>query len=140
MDQTHSRAREALQPFIHLANSTDTSSPRLIANLITNATSNPQTFFFAELLETPTIQSLRSPGTPDEYQGYLTLLEIFSWGTWREYQCKLPHMLRNEAARLHHQQLPRTSRPSTQSKLRNSAFSHSSPSQQPQNLSPTKPS
>ena len=90
MDQTHSRAREALQPFVHLANSTDTSSPRLIANLITNATSNPQTFFFAELLETPTVQSLRSPGTPDEYQSYLTLLEIFSWGTWQEYQCKAP--------------------------------------------------
>jgi hypothetical protein len=89
MDQTHSRAREALQPFIHLANSTSTSSPRLIANLITNATSNPQTYFFAELLETPTVQSLRSPDTPEEFQGYLTLLEIFSWGTWQEYQCKL---------------------------------------------------
>lgn len=89
MDQTHSRAREALQPFIHLANSTSTSSPRLIANLITNATSNPQTYFFAELLEMPTVQSLRSPDTPEEFQGYLTLLEIFSWGTWQEYQCKL---------------------------------------------------
>ena len=87
MDQTHTRALEALQPFIHLANSTSTSSPRLIANLITNATSSPQTYFFAELLENPTIQSLRSPDTPAEFQGYLTLLEIFSWGTWEEFQC-----------------------------------------------------
>lgn len=86
MDQTHARALEALQPFIHLANSNNATSPRFVANLITNATSSPQTYVFAELLETPTIQSLRSPDTPAEYQGYLTLLEIFAWGTWQEYQ------------------------------------------------------
>lgn len=86
MDQTHAKALEALQPFIHLANSTSATSPRFIANLITNATSNPQTYVFAELLESPTIQSLRSPDTPAEFQGYLTLLEIFAWGTWQEYQ------------------------------------------------------
>ncbi|KAL2005660.1 hypothetical protein VTN00DRAFT_10153 [Thermoascus crustaceus] len=86
MDQTHARALEALQPFVHLANSTNTSSPRFIANIITNATSNPHTYVFAELLETPTIQSLQSPDTPDEYKGYLKLLEIFAWGTWEEYQ------------------------------------------------------
>jgi COP9 signalosome complex subunit 7 len=63
------------------------SSPRYIANIITNATSHPNTFVFAELLETPAIKSLRSPETPEEYQGYLKLLEIFAWGTWQEYQC-----------------------------------------------------
>ncbi|KAH2708974.1 hypothetical protein KXV24_000612 [Aspergillus fumigatus] len=86
MDQIHTRAIEALQPFIHLANSNSATSPRFIANLITNATSNPHTYVFAELLETPTIQALRSPNTPEEFQGYLTLLEIFAWGTWQDYQ------------------------------------------------------
>lgn len=88
MDQAHARALEALQPFIHLALSNSATSPRFVANLITNATSSPHTYVFAELLETPTIQSLRSPGTPAEYQGYLKLLEIFAWGTWQEYQGK----------------------------------------------------
>lgn len=87
MDQTHTRALEALQPFIHLASSNSATSPRLVANLITNATSNPHTYVFAELLETPTVQALRSKETPEEYQGYITLLEIFAWGTWQEYHC-----------------------------------------------------
>ncbi|KAE8349789.1 hypothetical protein BDV28DRAFT_140470 [Aspergillus coremiiformis] len=86
MDQTHTRAMEALQPFIHLANSNSATSPKFVANLITNATSSPNTYVFAELLETPTVQALRSEDTPPEYQGYLTLLEIFAWGTWQDYQ------------------------------------------------------
>ncbi|KAJ5522163.1 hypothetical protein N7527_006278 [Penicillium freii] len=86
MDQTHTRALEALQPFIHLARSNSAGSPRFIANLITNATSSTQTYVFAELLELPTVQSLRSPDTPAEFKGYLKLLEIFAWGTWQEYQ------------------------------------------------------
>lgn len=89
MDQTHTRALEALQPFIHLARSNSAGSPRFIANLITNATSSTQTYVFAELLELPTIQALRSPDTPAEFKGYLKLLEIFAWGTWQEYQGKI---------------------------------------------------
>ncbi|KAJ5125529.1 hypothetical protein N7526_007706 [Penicillium atrosanguineum] len=81
MDQTHTRALEALQPFIHLANSNSATSPRFIANIITNATSSPQTYVFAELLETPNIQTLSSPDTPAEHRGYLKLLEIFAWAT-----------------------------------------------------------
>lgn len=88
MDQTHTRALDALQPFIHLARSSSASSPRFVANLITNATSNPQTYVFAELLELPNVQALRSPDTPTEFKGYLKLLEIFAWGTWQEYQGK----------------------------------------------------
>ena len=88
MEQAQTRALEALQPFIHLANSNSATSPRFVANIITNATSSPHTYVFAELLETPTVQSLRSPETPPEYQSYLTLLEIFAWGTWQEYQSK----------------------------------------------------
>lgn len=88
MDQTHARALEALQPFVHLANSNSATSPRYVANIITNATSNPHTYVFAELLETETVQALASPHTPAEYQGYLKLLQIFAWGTWQEYQGK----------------------------------------------------
>jgi COP9 signalosome complex subunit 7 len=86
MDKAHARAVEALQPFIHLANANSATSPRFVANLITNATSNPHTYVFGELLETPTIQSLSSHDTPPEYKIYLKLLEIFAWGTWEEYQ------------------------------------------------------
>ncbi|OXV05715.1 hypothetical protein Egran_06517, partial [Elaphomyces granulatus] len=88
MDQTHSRALEALQPFIHLTTSSSSSSPRFVADIIRNAISNPHTYVFAELLETSAVQALRSVA---EYQGYLTLLEIFAWGTWQEYQ-KTPNL------------------------------------------------
>ncbi|KAJ5934891.1 hypothetical protein N7466_004438 [Penicillium verhagenii] len=86
METAHTRAVEALQPFIHLAKANSATSPRFVANLITNATSSPHTFVFAELLETPTIQSLSSPDTPAEYQSYLKLLQIFAWGTWQDYE------------------------------------------------------
>ncbi|KAA8644577.1 hypothetical protein EYZ11_001443 [Aspergillus tanneri] len=86
MDQVHTRAMEALQPFVHLANSNSAKSPRFVANLITNATSSPNTYVFAELLETPAIQALRSKDVPEEFHGYLTLLEVFAWGTWQDYQ------------------------------------------------------
>ncbi|PYH91491.1 hypothetical protein BO71DRAFT_443166 [Aspergillus ellipticus CBS 707.79] len=102
MDQIHIRALEALQPFIHLANSNSATSPRFITNLITNATSSPNTYVFAELLETPAIQALRAPDTPDEYKGYLTLLEIFAWGTWQDYQAtpSLPRLTAPQTLKL----------------------------------------
>ncbi|KAL4943375.1 CSN complex subunit 7 [Aspergillus oleicola] len=86
MDQVHHRALEALQSFIALADSSAASSPRYVANIITTATASPQTYVFAELLSCPSIQSLRSPDTSPEFQSHLTLLEIFAWGTWRDYQ------------------------------------------------------
>jgi COP9 signalosome complex subunit 7 len=86
MDQVHHRALDALQSFIALTDSSSATSPRYIANIITNATSSPQTYVFAELLERPAVQALRSPDTPAEFQSYLTLLEIFAWGTWQDYQ------------------------------------------------------
>ncbi|KKZ63444.1 hypothetical protein EMCG_02255 [[Emmonsia] crescens] len=101
MEKIHARAVEALEPFIHLAK-TSADSPRYITGIITNATSSPNTFIFAELLEVPAVQSLRSPGTPAEYRNHLTLLEIFAWGTWEEYQStpNLPQLNDKQAEKL----------------------------------------
>lgn len=78
MEQT--RALNALEPFLALSKSAN--SPRAAADLVTQATSAPNTYVFAELLQAPTIQALRdSP----EYQGHLRLLEVFAWGTWQDY-------------------------------------------------------
>ncbi|KAL8739545.1 MAG: hypothetical protein Q9190_007661, partial [Brigantiaea leucoxantha] len=51
MDQTQQKALNALEPFILL--SKYATSPRAAADLIIQATSAPNTFVFAELLETP---------------------------------------------------------------------------------------
>lgn len=79
MEQT--RALNALEPFLAL--SKHANSPRAAADLITQATSAPNTYVFAELLQTPNIQSLLGS---EEYASYLTLLEIFAWGTWGDYK------------------------------------------------------
>ncbi|KAM0335326.1 hypothetical protein ACHAQA_000371 [Verticillium albo-atrum] len=79
MEQT--KALNALEPFLALTKSA--SSPRAAADLVTRATSNPNTFLFTELLQTPQIQSLaQSP----EHAAHLTLLRIFSYGTYADYQ------------------------------------------------------
>jgi COP9 signalosome complex subunit 7 len=88
MDQAQNRAVAALQPFIHLALTTKSPSPRLLADIITRATSAQGTYIFAELLHTPTIQSLRSVNTPQEFRTYHSALEIFSSGTLSDYQSK----------------------------------------------------
>lgn len=78
MEQT--RALNALEPFLALSKSAN--SPRAAADLVTQATSAPNTYVFAELLQATTIQALRdSP----EHARYLRLLEIFAWGTWQDY-------------------------------------------------------
>ncbi|KAL6236199.1 CSN complex subunit 7 [Aspergillus navahoensis] len=102
MDQVHHRALDALQPFIALADSSSSTSPRYATNIITNVTSSPQIYVFAELLERPAIQALRSPDTPAELQSYLTLLEIFAWGTWQDYQRtpNLPPLSEEQARKL----------------------------------------
>jgi len=78
MEQT--KALNALEQFLALSKSA--SSPRAAADLIIRATSHPNTFVFAELLCTPQIQSLSSS---PEYQSHLTLLKIFSYGTYADY-------------------------------------------------------
>ncbi|KAI6251458.1 COP9 signalosome complex subunit 7a [Erysiphe necator] len=78
MEQT--RALNALAPYITLTKSA--TSPRAAADLIECATSAPNTFVFAELLEAPEIQVLAN--SPN-YSSYLKLLEIFSYGTYQTY-------------------------------------------------------
>ncbi|KAI8933764.1 hypothetical protein NX059_009476 [Plenodomus lindquistii] len=87
MEQT--KALNALEPFLALSKSA--TSPRAASDLVMQATSAPNTYVFAELLQTPNIQNLRSS---EEYASYLTLLEIFAWGTWEDYktQSNLPKL------------------------------------------------
>ncbi|KAH9997187.1 PCI domain-containing protein [Xylariaceae sp. FL0662B] len=78
MEQT--KALNALEPFLALTKSA--TAPRAAADLVTQATSNPNTYVFAELLQAPQIQALAE--SPD-YASYLALLEIFSYGTFATY-------------------------------------------------------
>jgi len=86
------RAINALEPFLALSKSAN--SPRAAADLITKATSAPNTYVFAELLHTPNISALRNSA---EFSPYYELLEIFAWGTWADYQCafcfRVPNVL-----------------------------------------------
>lgn len=75
------RALNALEPYLALSKNART--PAAASDLITQATSDPSTYVFAELLQTPQIQSLRHDPT---YTNRLTLLELFSWGTWHSYK------------------------------------------------------
>ncbi|KAH6687920.1 PCI domain-containing protein [Plectosphaerella plurivora] len=79
MEQT--KALNALEPFLALSKSAN--SPSAAADLVSRATSNPNTFLFTELLATPQIQALSQ--TPD-FSTHLTLLQIFSYGTYADYQ------------------------------------------------------
>lgn len=75
------RAINALEPFLLLSKSAN--SPRAAADLITQATSSPHTYVFAELLQTKNIQALQES---KEYASYLRLLEIFAWESYQDYQ------------------------------------------------------
>ncbi|KAI0377478.1 hypothetical protein F5Y04DRAFT_175255 [Hypomontagnella monticulosa] len=83
MEQT--KALNALEPYLALTKSA--VAPRAAADLVTQATSNPHTYVFAELLQAPQIQSLSQSS---EYAPYLTLLEIFSYGTFAGYTAAAP--------------------------------------------------
>lgn len=74
-------ALNALAPFLALSKSA--TSPRAAADLITQATSAPNTYVFAELLAQPNIQALQGQ---EEYGGAFELLKVFGWGTWETYQ------------------------------------------------------
>lgn len=68
------------QPFLALTKSA--SSPRAAADLISRATSAPNTFIFSELLQAPQIQALAN--SPEQVS-YLELLKVFSYGTYNAY-------------------------------------------------------
>lgn len=74
------KALNALEPFLALSKAA--AAPRAAADLILQATSAPNTFIFAELLARPEIQAL---ATSAEYSPALTILQIFSYGTWATY-------------------------------------------------------
>ncbi|KAI9805830.1 MAG: hypothetical protein M1825_000444 [Sarcosagium campestre] len=81
MEGLQTRVLDALQPYIALSRSAN--SPRAATDLISQATSATNTYVFAELLNTPNVQSLRKASP--EHASYLKLLEIFAWGTWQDY-------------------------------------------------------
>jgi COP9 signalosome complex subunit 7 len=76
-----SRALNALAPFLALAKSA--TSPRAASDLVKQATSAPNTYIFAELLQQPNIRKLASD---EQYANYFTLLETFACGTWESYK------------------------------------------------------
>ncbi|ETI19808.1 hypothetical protein G647_08821 [Cladophialophora carrionii CBS 160.54] len=82
MDQVQTKALAAIQPIIYQITSSKNASPRFVAELIKGAISDRGAYIFTELLQLPTVQALR--GT--EFEPWLTLLEIFSWGTYEEYK------------------------------------------------------
>ncbi|KAH6651015.1 hypothetical protein F5144DRAFT_503394 [Chaetomium tenue] len=98
MEQT--KALNALEPFLALSKSA--TSPRAAADLVVRATSAPNTFIFTELLQTPQLQALSSS---EEFSPYLTVLQIFSHGTYSTYTSTagLPEL--NDAQRLKLRQL-----------------------------------
>ncbi|KAM0559421.1 hypothetical protein ACHAPJ_004449 [Fusarium lateritium] len=94
MEQT--KALNALEPFLALSKSA--TSPRAAADLVTRATSAPNTFLFSDLLQTPAIQNL----TDSEYAPQLVLLQIFSYGTYSSYKTTqgLPALADAQATKL----------------------------------------
>jgi COP9 signalosome complex subunit 7 len=75
------RSLTFFQPYLALAKSA--TSPRAASDLVTRATSDPNTFFFTELLQTPQIEALLSS---EGFVSYYKLLEIFSHGTYSVYK------------------------------------------------------
>ncbi|KAG5967367.1 hypothetical protein E4U58_002178 [Claviceps cyperi] len=75
------KALDALEPILALSKSA--VHPRAAADLITQATSAPNTYIFAELLEQPNIQAL---ATSEEFASHLNLLRIFSYETYSSYR------------------------------------------------------
>ncbi|KAL6877046.1 hypothetical protein J3F83DRAFT_434968 [Trichoderma novae-zelandiae] len=110
MEQT--KALNALEPFLALSKSA--TSHRAAADLVTRATSAPNTFFFTELLQTPQIQALASS---PEFAPYLTLLQIFSYGSYGTYNATADLPALNDTQTLKLRQLSLISLASDRSSL-----------------------
>lgn len=78
-----SRAIDALAPFLALSKTA--TSPRAAADLVLQAISAPETYIFADLLRTPSVQKLQSD---DQFNAHYKLLEIFAWGTYEDYSSR----------------------------------------------------
>ncbi|KIM69933.1 hypothetical protein SCLCIDRAFT_1207189 [Scleroderma citrinum Foug A] len=68
-----------LEPFLLMSKSAKGAAA---AKLIQDATSAPGVFVFAELLEMPNIQEL---ATNEQHAPYFSLLQLFSYRTYRDY-------------------------------------------------------
>ncbi|UKZ90294.1 uncharacterized protein TrAFT101_005318 [Trichoderma asperellum] len=110
MEQT--KALNALEPFLALSKSA--TSPRAAADLVTRATSAPNTFIFTELLQTPQIQALAAS---PEFTSYLTLLQIFSYGSYGTYHATADLPTLNDTQTLKLRQLSLLSLASDRSSL-----------------------
>ncbi|PNP48059.1 hypothetical protein TGAM01_v200440 [Trichoderma gamsii] len=110
MEQT--KALNALEPFLALSKSA--TSPRAAADLVTRATSAPNTFLFTELLQTPQIQALAANS---EFAAYLTLLQIFSYGSYGTYHATADLPTLNDTQTLKLRQLSLLSLASDRSSL-----------------------
>ncbi|KAF8885589.1 hypothetical protein BD779DRAFT_1662842 [Infundibulicybe gibba] len=88
-----------LEPFLLMAKSVKGAAA---AKLIQDATAAPGVFVFTELLELPNIQEL---GKSEQHAKYLTLLQIFSYGTYMDYtqaQDTLPALTPAQLTKLKH--------------------------------------
>ena len=148
MDPLQTRALNALAPFVVLSKAA--TSTRAACELITQATSHPETYVFAELLALPPIQSLRTSPSPGP--SFYHLLEIFSWGTYADYK-GTPHILfpspprrraanhTNALTHFPYKQPTPASQPSPRNRPRSSVSSPSPPfsPHQPTNPRPIRP-
>ncbi|KAG8533789.1 uncharacterized protein KY384_001530 [Bacidia gigantensis] len=82
MDQAQQKALNALEAHILLAKSAN--APLAASQVVVQATSAPNAYVFAELLQSPNIKALQNASP--ENAAYFTLLQIFSWGTWQDYE------------------------------------------------------
>ncbi|KAK2606409.1 hypothetical protein QQS21_003228 [Conoideocrella luteorostrata] len=76
-----------VQPFLALSKSA--THPKAAADLITQATSAPNTYVFAELLQRPQIQALAENA---QFASHLRLLQIFSYDTYQSYCDESPSL------------------------------------------------
>ena len=105
-------SNSAIQPFIELAQASKT--PAAAAQLVTVATSAPNTYIFTELLQEPNIQALAE--SPD-HSSYHTLLQIFSYGTYDTYRSTSGLPALNDAQALKLRQLSIVSAASSRAQL-----------------------
>ena len=122
MDPQQISSLNALAPYLALSSSAN--SPSAAATCISQAIGAPNTYIFAELLSKPNIQALRNAGP--QHSIWLKVLEIFSWGTWRDYQCEkalLPYSFQQLTLESNARWPPRAL-PSTSSKIANADRRH----------------